>query len=81
MFKATTPAPIQVIFTKGEKKLIDTICKNIIDSWPPFKDNEAHNNTLILVNGFAFYTSIFQRKLQDVINADMINHSKVSFYT
>lgn len=73
---ATTPT-LQVGFTKGVNKLIDTICEEIIDSWPPFKDNEAYKNTLILVNGFAFYTAVFQGRLQDAINADTNRHLAV----
>jgi hypothetical protein len=68
---ATAPHQ-QVIFTKGENKLINMICDKIIKSWPPFL--EATHNVLLLVNGFAFYTTIFQSKLQEATNVDKNNH-------
>lgn len=78
MCKVSTP--VQVKFTKGEKKLINTICDDVINSWPPFKDNEAQNNILSLVNGFVFYKAIFQGKLQVAINADANSNREVSLF-
>jgi hypothetical protein len=72
--------PEQLQLTTGTKKLVREISREIVESWPPFSGGlePDSKNTLVLVNGYAFVTNLFNSRLQLVVNKEIGRNNTVS---
>lgn len=66
--------------SKGVKKLINAICDDVIEEWPPFSDTSTaeSKNVMIFVTPYAFYELVFKDLLQLRVNRSIVERSQVS---